>query len=168
MSVSLDDFGTGYSSLSYLKQLPINILKIDKSFIDNLLPNSLSYNLTEDIIMIAHKLGLLVIAEGVESIEQCRKLKQYNCDFIQGYLISRPLPAEHVENFWKMRLISRMFLYKIEKLNNLIVKVSLIIVLKIYLYINDLSFYLQYYLICERKSRKVLTECGVKIYLRNV
>lgn len=99
MSVSLDDFGTGYSSLSYLKQLPINILKIDKSFIDNLLPNSLSYNLTEDIIMIAHKLGLLVIAEGVESIEQYRKLKQYNCDFIQGYLISRPLPAEHVENF---------------------------------------------------------------------
>ncbi|TCK92376.1 diguanylate cyclase (GGDEF)-like protein [Natranaerovirga hydrolytica] len=91
IQTSLDDFGTGYSSLNYLRQLPINTLKIDKSFIGDLLKNDKVYNLTEDIILISQKLGFMVVAEGVELKQQQVVLEQYQCDVIQGYLISKPL-----------------------------------------------------------------------------
>lgn len=92
--ISLDDFGTGYSSLTYLRELPIDILKIDKSFIDNIMHDSDKSCLTGTIISLAHDLGLEVVAEGVEEEQQLKYLKCYNCDMVQGYLFSKPLPRQ--------------------------------------------------------------------------
>ncbi|MDS1030141.1 EAL domain-containing protein [Bacillota bacterium LX-D] len=99
---AIDDFGTGYSSLYYLKQLPVTTIKIDKFFIDNLNPNS-NKNLTELIIVLALKLDLEVVAEGVETWEQYDVLKKYGCDLIQGYIISRPLPEEQAIKLLEVR-----------------------------------------------------------------
>ncbi|OBS08856.1 bifunctional diguanylate cyclase/phosphodiesterase [Acidihalobacter prosperus] len=97
IQVAIDDFGTGYSALSYLKRFDIDYLKIDQSFISNLEtePNDLA--LSEAIVIMAHKLGLEVIAEGVETEAQCRRLREIGCDYGQGYLFSRPLPPESFE-----------------------------------------------------------------------
>ncbi|HHY78520.1 MAG TPA: EAL domain-containing protein [Clostridiales bacterium] len=97
--VSLDDFGTGYSSLNYLRELPINIVKIDKSFIDNIINSKDKKCLTGTIISLAHDLGLEVVAEGVETEEQLEYLKRNSCDMVQGYLISKPLPKQEVVKF---------------------------------------------------------------------
>lgn len=97
IQVALDDFGTGYSSLSYLKKFDIDYLKIDQSFIRNLAPGSSDAALTEAIIVMAHKLELKVIAEGVETEAQSDLLKEAHCDYAQGYLFSRPLPPEEFE-----------------------------------------------------------------------
>ncbi len=96
IKVSLDDFGTGYSSLSYLKKLPIDTLKIDKSFVDDLNNEYGEEKITEAIISLVHKLDIEVIAEGVETEKQLSYLIQCNCDNIQGYLMSRPVPASDV------------------------------------------------------------------------
>lgn len=97
IQVAIDDFGTGYSSLSYLQKFDIDYLKIDQSFTRNLTPSSNDLALPEAIIMMAHKLGLSVIAEGVETALQRDLLRQAGCDFAQGYLFSRPLPPEEFE-----------------------------------------------------------------------
>jgi len=97
INIALDDFGTGYSSLAYLNRFDIDYLKIDKAFIWNLKPYSHDYALCEAIVVMAHKLGLKVIAEGVETEEQLMLLKQMNCDFGQGYLLSKPLPEAEFE-----------------------------------------------------------------------
>ena len=97
MQVSLDDFGTGYSALAYLKKFDIDYLKIDRSFIHNLTPGSNDMALCEAIIVMAHKLGLKVIAEGVKTIEQRDLLAAAGCDYGQGYLFSEPVPAEQFE-----------------------------------------------------------------------
>lgn len=97
IQVSLDDFGTGYSSLSYLKKFDIDYLKIDQSFTRNLAPGSDDMALCEAIIVMAHKLGIKVIAEGVETAEQRDLLIAANCDYGQGYLFSRPVPAQEFE-----------------------------------------------------------------------
>ena len=91
IQVAIDDFGTGYSSLSYLKQFDIDYLKIDKSFVNNLANNASDITLCDAIILMAHTLGLKVIAEGVESLEQKNILANAGCDFAQGYLFSRPM-----------------------------------------------------------------------------
>jgi len=93
IKVSIDDFGTGYSSLSYLKNLPIHLLKIDKSFIDDIVMHSSSIEILKAIILMAKSLGLKVIAEGVEAKEQLDILKAEKCDFIQGYYYSKPVTA---------------------------------------------------------------------------
>ncbi len=93
IQVALDDFGTGYSSLSYLKKFDIDYLKIDRSFTRNLAPDSSDMALSEAIIVMAHKLGLRVIAEGVETREQCDLLTAAGCDYGQGYLFARPMPG---------------------------------------------------------------------------
>lgn len=98
MEIALDDFGTGYSSLNYLRKLPITKLKIDKTFIDDLLFDEKGANLTESIIQIAHKFDMEVVAEGVEHEEQLAILIESGCDIIQGYLLSRPLPAQQLED----------------------------------------------------------------------
>lgn len=103
IQVSLDDFGTGYSSLSYLMKLDIDYLKIDRSFVCNLTQGSDDLVLCEAIINMAHKLGLQVIAEGVETAEQRDLLMLANCDYAQGYLYSRPLPPEELEVWMKER-----------------------------------------------------------------
>jgi EAL domain-containing protein (putative c-di-GMP-specific phosphodiesterase class I) len=94
---SLDDFGTGYSSLSYLKKFDIDYLKIDKSFVQNLAPDSADFALCEAIIVMAHKLEIKVIAEGIETLEQLAILKQAGCDLGQGYLFSRPISGAELE-----------------------------------------------------------------------
>lgn len=97
VQVAIDDFGTGYSSLAYLKKFDIDYLKIDKSFTCNLEPDSSDLVLSEAIVVMAHKLGLKVIAEGVETREQFELLKAIGCDYGQGYLFSKPLPADQFE-----------------------------------------------------------------------
>lgn len=100
--ISLDDFGKGYSSLTYLKKLPINVLKIEKAFIDDIIANN-NKNITGAIINLGHELALEVVAEGVEEKSQLDYLEQYKCDVIQGYFISKPIPENQVFNFLKER-----------------------------------------------------------------
>ncbi len=97
IQVALDDFGTGYSSLSYLKKLNIDYLKIDQSFVQNLQNDTNDQALCEAIIVMAHKLGLKVIAEGVETEPQRNLLVGFGCDYAQGWLYSKALPADEFE-----------------------------------------------------------------------
>ena len=97
VQISIDDFGTGYSALSYLKKFDIDYLKIDLSFIRDLETDPNDRALSEAIIMIAHKLGLKVIAEGVETEGQLKLLAAADCDFAQGYLFTKPIPPEEFE-----------------------------------------------------------------------
>lgn len=101
VQVSLDDFGTGYSSLSYLKKFDIDYLKIDKSFVANLAPGSDDLALCQAIIVMAHKLGIKVVAEGVETKTQRDLLVEAGCDYGQGYLFSAPIPARDFERLFK-------------------------------------------------------------------
>jgi diguanylate cyclase (GGDEF)-like protein/PAS domain S-box-containing protein len=95
--VALDDFGTGYSSLSHLRQFPIDSLKIDRSFINDFISDSQTAAIVKSIISIAHSLNLPVIAEGVETEEQFQYLYDLQCDYIQGYFISPPVPVNEIE-----------------------------------------------------------------------
>ncbi len=102
ISLSIDDFGTGYSSLSYLKRCPVNTVKIDKSFVINI-PNTEDEALCKAIIAMAEALGLKVIAEGVETLEQELFLTKNGCEFSQGYYLSKPLPKSEFIKFLKQR-----------------------------------------------------------------
>jgi len=99
VKVAIDDFGSGYSSLGYLKSLPVNDLKIDKSFVINMMEDSGDLVIVQSTIELAHNLGLTVIAEGVESDETWRRLRTLGCDVAQGWLIGRPLPAADFANW---------------------------------------------------------------------
>lgn len=108
--IALDDFGTGYSSLNYLQQLPINNMKIDKSFVQDIANDRNKSYIAESIIQLAHRLNLEVIAEGVETEEQLRTLVNKNCDIIQGFIFSEPLPSGQVERILRRgRLNLRKF-----------------------------------------------------------
>jgi diguanylate cyclase (GGDEF)-like protein len=95
--LAVDDFGTGYSSLNYLRSLPLDILKIDKTFIDDITVDPTKFAVGKLIIDLAHTLGLRTVAEGVERPEQAGTLRALNCHAAQGYLFSRPLPAERID-----------------------------------------------------------------------
>ena len=97
VQIAIDDFGTGYSALSYLRRFPIDVVKIDRSFVCDLTIDSTDAEIATTIIVMAHNLGLEVIAEGVETEEQLAFLKQRRCDEMQGYLFSKPVPAEKLE-----------------------------------------------------------------------
>jgi EAL domain-containing protein (putative c-di-GMP-specific phosphodiesterase class I) len=95
--VHMDDFGTGYSSLYQLGKMPVQVLKIDKSFVWAIETDDKMRYLTELIINTAHQMSLKIIAEGVETIEQYEALKRMGCDLYQGYLFSKPLKAEEIK-----------------------------------------------------------------------
>jgi EAL domain-containing protein (putative c-di-GMP-specific phosphodiesterase class I) len=104
--VSIDDFGTGYSSLAYLQELPVDIVKIDKTFINTISTRQKSKDLIKALLALVDTLGLKSIAEGVESESQSRVLAELGCGFAQGYVFSRPLDAKSVNDFitsWKGR-----------------------------------------------------------------
>ena len=100
VKIALDDFGTGYSSLIYLKNLPINTLKIDRYFIHNVATDPQKSAITKALIQMAHNLNLDVVAEGVETEAELSFLRQHNCNYMQGFLFSRPLPAAEFEKFY--------------------------------------------------------------------
>ena len=99
VQIALDDFGTGYSSLSYLNKFDIDYIKIDQSFVRNLQENSRDYALCEAIIVMAHKLGAVVVAEGIETQEHFDLLKKAGCDYGQGYFIAKPLAINEFEDW---------------------------------------------------------------------
>lgn len=108
ISLAIDDFGTGYSSLSYLKQLPIDLIKIDRSFISDLPHDTEDGEITAAIIAMAHKLHLKVVAEGVETREQLMFLEKNSCDFVQGYFFSKPLPFEQFTDYMEHHTIKKL------------------------------------------------------------
>ena len=95
--VAIDDFGTGYSSLAYLKRFPLDVLKIDRSFVEHIGQRRDDREIVTAIIQMGHTLGFRVVAEGVESDEQLAYLKEKGCDGYQGFLCSRPMPGEAFE-----------------------------------------------------------------------
>ncbi len=97
IQISLDDFGTGYSSLSYLHKFPINTLRIDRSFINRMDTDSGSREITRAIVSLAHHLHMDIVAEGVESLAQLLVLREFGCEYAQGYFVSKPLHSETIE-----------------------------------------------------------------------
>jgi len=100
VKLALDDFGTGYSSFGCMKDLPLDIIKLDRSLISNMVTDEREQMMAESMITIIHGLGIQVVAEGVETAEQLEFLKKFGCDFIQGYLFSRPLSADDFEEYY--------------------------------------------------------------------
>lgn len=103
ITVYLDDFGTGYSSLNYLLKLPIHSIKIDRSFVTDMMTDERGVKITESIINLAHNMGLSVTAEGVETEEQLQLLKELKCDIIQGYIFGKPLCEEDVIKYIQIK-----------------------------------------------------------------
>jgi EAL domain-containing protein (putative c-di-GMP-specific phosphodiesterase class I) len=96
VQLAIDDFGTGYSSLSYLHRFPFDTLKVDQSFVSSMIKNPDSHAIVQAIVSLAQNLGLKIVAEGIEQVEQLTLLRELNCEYGQGYYMSRPLPFQQV------------------------------------------------------------------------
>jgi EAL domain-containing protein (putative c-di-GMP-specific phosphodiesterase class I) len=101
IQIAIDDFGTGYSSLAYLSQLPVSKLKIDKIFVSAITKDKRCAAISRVVVTLAHNLGMRVIAEGVETVEQLDYLRDLGCDEMQGFLLARPLTVEDSVRFLK-------------------------------------------------------------------
>ena len=110
--MAVDDFGTGYASLTYIKRLPLDMIKIDRSFVADLPNNRVDWDITKGIVSIAHALGLAVVAEGAEEFEQIGSLRELGCDQVQGYFIHRPMPFADA-NEWLQQKTSRIAIREI-------------------------------------------------------
>jgi EAL domain-containing protein (putative c-di-GMP-specific phosphodiesterase class I) len=97
--IAIDDFGTGHSSLAYLKKFPAHMLKVDRSFVKDMTPDSDDAAIAQAIIAMAHSLKMHAIAEGVETVEQLELLRGFGCDEVQGFFFSKPLPSDEFERF---------------------------------------------------------------------
>ena len=110
MSLAIDDFGTGHSSLSYLSNFSPRTLKIDRSFLSEADDGSDNIAIARAIIALGHGMGMYVVAEGVETEAQVDFLRGYGCDQMQGYLLSKPLPADNLEQWLRARIQSQLSL----------------------------------------------------------
>ncbi len=115
--MAVDDFGTGYASLTYIKRLPLDIIKIDRSFVAELPGNKVDWDITKGVVSIAHAVGLSVVAEGAEVFEQIGSLRELGCDQVQGYFIHRPMPFADA-NDWLGRQIATLSEKKSKEKNN--------------------------------------------------
>ncbi len=98
ITISLDDFGTGYSSLNYLKKFPVDVLKIDRAFVRDIVPEKSGIAMISAMISLAHALNLQVVAEGVEEEAELNVLREHGCEYVQGYYFSKPLSVEDFTN----------------------------------------------------------------------
>ncbi len=114
---AIDDFGTGYSSLAYLKKMPIDVIKIDKSFVFGMLENHADYQIIVSTIAMVKNLGLTVIAEGVESSAQLRSLIEHHCDLVQGYYFSKPIPELEIMDFIRHNIVDDFWKTTAEKVS---------------------------------------------------
>jgi len=96
VTIAIDDFGVGYSSLARLKNLPVDILKIDRTLLNGVINDPIDATIVETLVKVGHRLGKKVVAEGVEDYEQLEYLERVGCDFAQGFLISRPVQAADI------------------------------------------------------------------------
>jgi len=96
IKVFIDDFGTGYCALSYLRELPVDLLKIDRGFIKDIVENKKDRDLIEVIVLLAKRLGIEILVEGVETQKQLDIIKQIGCTYMQGFLLDKPLPEEEL------------------------------------------------------------------------
>lgn len=99
--IEMDDFGSGYSSLNMLSQMKLDILKLDMRFVQNETAKATDQSILSDIISMAHRMKLSVVAEGVENLEQMNRLREMGCDYVQGYYIARHIPAAEFEQLLK-------------------------------------------------------------------
>jgi EAL domain-containing protein (putative c-di-GMP-specific phosphodiesterase class I) len=104
VAISLDDFGTGYSSLSYLARFPLDVLKMDRCFVRDVDHDSAAAGVAKAVIAIGHSLGARVVAEGVDSLEQERFLREHGCDELQGFLLAGALPEDEVVRYFRSQL----------------------------------------------------------------
>ena len=107
--ISLDDFGTGYSSLAYLSRFPIDVVKIDQSFVSDITSNPINAAIAQATIAMSHKLGKIVLAEGVETEEQMQYLRRNECDEMQGYFFSKPLPAKSIADLLRAGQVMNLY-----------------------------------------------------------
>jgi EAL domain-containing protein (putative c-di-GMP-specific phosphodiesterase class I) len=96
--IAIDDFGTGFSSLGQLRSFPVDMIKVDRSFVQGVDEETKDAAITANLVMLAHALGVLAIAEGIESDSQLASLRGLGCDLAQGYLFARPMPAQDIQN----------------------------------------------------------------------
>ena len=102
VKISIDDFGTGFSSLSYFRDLPVDEIKIDQSFVRHMIASKKDYAIVKAVIDLAHNFSLKVVAEGVETMEIADRLAEMRCDFLQGYVFDKPLPFDEFESQYRL------------------------------------------------------------------